>query len=182
MQVITGKYRGRKLLSLETEKTRPTLARVKESLFSMIDEYIFDSTVLDLFAGSGSLGIEALSRGAKNVFFVDNNKDAKKIIEKNLMNVKEKFSIDVCDFSIALDKYAKMGVKFDIVFLDPPYKSDFAEKALDLLNKKNLLKNGSIVCVEFEGGNHLHSFDECYIILKSKTHGIAGIEILEYRK
>lgn len=182
MQVITGKYRGRKLQSLATEKTRPTLAKVKESLFSMIDEYIFDSTVLDLFAGSGALGIEAISRGAKKVFFVDINKDAKKIIESNLKNVKEDFSIDVCDFAFALDKYEKMGVKFDIVFLDPPYKSDFAMKSVELLDKKNLLKNGSIVCIEFDGSNHLQFFADCYIIRKSKTHGIASTVVLEYRK
>lgn len=182
MQVITGKYRGRKLQTLETEKTRPTLAKVKESLFSMIDEYIFDSTVLDLFAGSGALGVEAISRGAKKVFFVDNNVDAKKIIQSNLKNVKEDFLIDICDFAFALDKYEKMGVQFDIVFLDPPYKSDFAQKAVELLNEKKLLKNGSIVCIEFDCSNHLQSFDDCYIIRKSKTHGIANIVILEYRK
>lgn len=182
MQVITGKYRGRKLLSLDTEKTRPTLARVKESLFSMVDEYIFDSTVLDLFAGSGALGIEAISRGAKKVYFVDNNKDAKVVIEKNLKNVKEDFSVEISDFASALDKYASLGVKFDMIFMDPPYKSDFAGRALELLDKKNLLHDGSIVCLEFEGSNRLQSFPECYIIKKHKTHGIAGIVILEYKK
>ena len=84
MQIITGKYRGRKLVSLDTKKTRPTLARVKESLFSMVDEKIAGATVLDLFAGSGALGIEALSRGAEKVYFVDNNVDAKKVIQTNL--------------------------------------------------------------------------------------------------
>ena len=111
MQIITGKYRGRKLLSLETEKTRPTLARVKESLFSMVDEYISDKVVLDLFAGSGALGIEALSRNAKKVYFVDSNPDAKKVIETNLRNVKEDFSVEISDYVLALDKYAKTGVK-----------------------------------------------------------------------
>lgn len=182
MQIITGKYRGRKLLSLETEKTRPTLARVKESLFSMVDEYISDKVVLDLFAGSGALGIEALSRNAKKVYFIDSNPDAKKIIETNLRNVKEDFSVEISDYVLALDKYAKTGVKFDIVFLDPPYKSDFGAKAIDLLAKKNLLNDGAIVCLEYEGVNHLQSFPECYIILKSKKYGIAGIVILEYRK
>ena len=83
MQVITGKFRGRKLETIQSDKTRPTLARVKESLFSMIDEYIPDSVVLDLFAGSGSLGIEALSRGAKKVYFVDNNSIAETIRNQN---------------------------------------------------------------------------------------------------
>ena len=182
MQIITGKYRGRKLMSLETEKTRPTLARVKESLFSMIDEYISDKIVLDLFAGSGALGIEALSRNAKKIYFVDSNPEAKKVIETNLRNVKEDFSVEISDYVLALDKYAKMGVKFDLVFLDPPYKSDFGAKAIDLLAKKNLLNDGAIVCFEYEGTNYLQSFPECYIILKTKKYGIAGIVILEYRK
>ena len=73
MRVVSGKYKGRKLLSLETEKTRPTLARVKESIFAMIQDYINSSVVLDLFAGSGSLGIEALSNGASTCYFFDNN-------------------------------------------------------------------------------------------------------------
>lgn len=182
MQVIAGKYHGRKLISLETENTRPTLAKVKESIFSMVDEYVLDSTVLDLFAGSGALGIEAISRGAKKVYFVDNNKNAKSVIEKNLKNVKEDFSIEISDFSSALDKFATLGVKFDMIFLDPPYKSNFALEALNILAKKNLLCDGAIVCLEYEGANRLQSFPECYIIKKNKTHGIAGIVILEYRK
>lgn len=182
MQIITGKYRGRRLLSLDTEKTRPTLARVKESLFSIIDEYIMDSTVLDLFAGSGALGIEAISRGAKKTYFVDLNPRAKNVIQQNLKGVKEDYLIDISDYALALDKYALMGVKFDIVFLDPPYKSDFGEQAIRLLANKNLLNNGAIVCFEYEGSNHLQSLPECYIMLKSKTYGIAGIMVLEYRK
>lgn len=182
MQIITGKYRGRKLLSLETEKTRPTLARVKESLFSMVDEYISDKVALDLFAGSGALGIEALSRNAKKVYFVDSNPQAKKVIETNLRNVKEEYCVEISDYVSALDKYASSGVKFDIVFLDPPYKSDFGQEAIKLLASKKLLNNGAIVCLEYEGVNHLQSFPECYIILKSKRYGIAGIVILEYRE
>lgn len=182
MQIITGKYRGRKLVSLETEKTRPTLARVKESLFSMIDEYILDATTLDLFAGSGALGIEAISRGAKNVYFVDSNVQARKVIETNLRNVKEEYHIEIADFKNALDKFAKSGVKFDIVFLDPPYQSEFGSEAITLLATLNLLNNGAKVCYEYDGSNHLHYFPKCYKILKSKTYGIAGLVILEFEK
>lgn len=182
MQIITGKYRGRKLLSLETEKTRPTLARVKESLFSMVEGEILNGIVLDLFAGSGSLGIEALSRGAKKTYFVDSNAQAKTVILKNLRDVKEDFEVDICDYQIALDKFADIGVKFDIVFLDPPYRSDFGEKAIELLGKKHLLKDGSIVCFEYDGSKCLQSFPECYIIRKSKTYGTAGVVVLEYRE
>ena len=91
MQVIAGKYKGRKLISIDSIKTRPMLARVKESIFAMIDEYIPNSTVLDLFAGSGALGLEAISRGAKKVYFVDLNKDIKKILDTNLRRVTEDY-------------------------------------------------------------------------------------------
>ena len=105
-----------------------------------------------------------------------------RVREKNLKNVKEDFSVEISDFASALDKYASLGVKFDMIFMDPPYKSDFAGRALELLDKKNLLHDGSIVCLEYEGSNRLQSFPECYIIKKHKTHGIAGIVILEYKK
>ena len=180
MQIITGKYRGRKLVSLDTEKTRPTLARVKESLFSMVDEKIAGATVLDLFAGSGALGIEALSRGAEKVYFVDNNVDAKKVIQTNLRNVKENFNIEICDFKNALDKFCQLGVKFDIVFLDPPYQSDFGDVAIRLLDEKHLLFEGSVVCFEYQGENHLQSVSKCYKILKSKRYADKMLTILEY--
>ena len=180
MQIITGKYRGRKLVSLDTEKTRPTLARVKESMFSMIDGYIDDSIVLDLFAGSGSLGIECISRNAKKVFFVDANKDAKKVLEKNLERIKEDFEIVISDFKDALKDFSKKGLKFDLVLLDPPYASDYGALAINLLAEFGLLNNGAIVVYEQEGKNLLQNFDDRYIIKKSKQYGTAGVSILEY--
>lgn len=180
MQVITGKYRGRKLISLDTEKTRPTLARVKESIFSMIDSYIDNSVVLDLFAGSGSLGIECVSRGAKKVYFVDANKDAKRILEKNLNNVKEDFEIVIEDYLVALTMFAKKGIKFDMVLLDPPYASDFGVVAINKLHELKLLNSGSLIIYEQEGKNLLQNFGDRYIIKKSKQYGIAGVVILEY--
>lgn len=182
MQVISGKYRARKLISIEDEGTRPTLAKVKESMFAMIDDKIYDSVVLDLFAGSGSLGIEAISRGAQKVYFVDNNRKVKAILEKNLRNIKEPFEIVIDDFSKALDLFAKKHLKFDIVLIDAPYKSDFGGQSLEILAEKQLLNDNATIVYEQERINCLQNVRKCYKIIKTKTHGIANISILEYTR
>ena len=138
MNIITGKFKGRKLISLESDKTRPTLARVKESLFNMIADKIGGSVVLDLFSGSGALGIECYSRGAGFVYFNDKNPEAKKVITKNLKGETEGFKILNLDY---LDALNEIKEKLDIVFLDPPYDSDFGEKAIYILAKFTLRVN-----------------------------------------
>ena len=108
--------------------------------------------------------------------------------EKRIPVAKENFKRAGKDEQITLLEGDAMQIlptlsgEFDMIFMDPPYKSDFAGRALELLDKKNLLHDGSIVCLEYEGSNRLQSFPECYIIKKHKTHGIAGIVILEYKK
>lgn len=180
MQIITGKYRGRKLISLETEKTRPTLARVKESIFAMVREEILDSVVLDLFAGSGSMGIECISEGAKKVYFVDNNKEAKKILEKNLINVKEDYEIKILDYLDSLKDFKSNGIKFNLVFLDPPYDSVFGEKAIEKLKDLKLLQKDAIIVLEQNCKNCLQNSPDGFIIEKSRQYGIAQVTILKY--
>ena len=180
MQIITGKYKGRKLISLDTEKTRPTLARVKESIFATIQNEIYDSTVLDLFAGSGSMGIEALSEGAKKVYFVDNNPQAKKILLKNLERVNDEYEIKIADYLDALSEFKRKNIKFSLVFLDPPYNSDFGEKALIALNDLKLLEKDAIIVFEQEVKNCLQKTPNGFIIEKSKKYGIVNVSILKY--
>lgn len=177
MQVITGKYRARKLESLDTNLTRPTLARVKESVFSMIDPLIANSVVLDLFAGSGSMGIECISRGASEVVFVDNNAQAEVVLKKNLKNVVEPYEIHISDYENYLKTTSK---QFDIVFLDPPYKSDFGVKAIKILAERQLLKKNAIIILEEDAKNCLQIAPEMFIIQKSRAYGTANITILKY--
>ena len=179
MQIITGKYKGRKLVSLDTEKTRPTLARVKESIFAFVRDEIENSIVLDLFAGSGAMGIEAISEGAKKVYFVDNNKDAKKIISKNLINVKEDYEIKIADYLDALKEFKNRNLLFDLVFLDPPYKSDYGEKAISMLKDLKLLKNNAIIVFEQTTENCLQNPLNGFIIEKSRKYGIVNVSILK---
>ena len=146
MKIIQGKYKGRVLKGFDIEGTRPTMDRVKESLFAMIQNKINGSTILDLFSGSGNLGIEALSMNAKDVVFVDKNKICYKTIKENLSMINEEREVLNLDYKEAL-KYLKGKYKFDIIFLDPPYKDDLIEKSLNLICEYDLLsENGIIVC------------------------------------
>lgn len=182
MQIITGKFRGRKLKSVPTEKTRPTLGRVKESLFDIINGYILGSNVLDLFAGSGALGIECLSRGAKSVTFVDSNPQCINIIKQNLKNDLTDTTLINNDYDNALHNLSKTGVKFNLVLLDPPFDSDFLENSLYLLHKNNLLEDGAVVVCEKATKKVLQNYPQKYIIEKCKCYGTISIDILKYNK
>ena len=169
MRVISGKYKGKKLL-YEIEGTRPTMDRIKESLFAMLQNYIKDSIVLDLFAGSGSLGIEALSNGAKKCYFVDNNIKAIKIIEKNLENISDSIVINNDCFKALKD----FNFKFDVVFLDPPYHNGMYEKVIKKIIELDLLnKEGIIVCES-------DTFINCDLeLIKEKKYGDKNIQIFK---
>lgn len=146
MRIISGKHRGTKLYTLEGLDTRPTLDRVKEPLFSIINFDLPEAIVLDLFAGSGALGLEAISRGANKVTFCDKAKKAIDIINKNIEKLKAQDKVQVInkDYLVALESLK--GQKFDIIFLDPPYETDFAEKAIQKIAECGLLsKDGKII-------------------------------------
>ena len=150
MRIISGTMRGTKLYTLEGDNTRPTLDRVKEALFSKINFEIQDATILDLFAGSGALGLESLSRGAEKVFLCDNSRDAIKIINQNIEKTKTKDKVYLLnmDYKKALEELRIQKIKFDIVFLDPPYKTDFAEDAAKYIVENKLLKEEGFIILE----------------------------------
>lgn len=182
MQIITGKYRARKLIGVEAETTRPTLARVKESIFNLIQFEIDGSVVLDLFAGSGAFGAECISRGAKKVYFIDSNQKAIDTIKVNTKNMTEDFEIIKSNFESFLADAAKKSLKFNIVYLDPPYESEFAIKAINMLAEYSLLENDSTIIVEHKYPNDLKNLPKCCIIKKSKKYGIAYVDIISYQE
>ena len=148
MRIISGRARGTKLYTLEGDSTRPTLDRVKESIFNIIQSDIKDSIFLDLFAGSGAIGLEAASRGAKKAILCDKSKEAMQIIKKNILkthleNVVETYLLD---FRALLND--KLNEKLDIVYIDPPYKSDFAIQAVNIILENNLITKDSLILVE----------------------------------
>lgn len=144
MRVITGTARGRKLLTLSGDDVRPTTDMVKEAVFSIIQFQVQGRAFLDMFAGSGQMGVEALSRGAKSACFVDMRKDAVSVIKKNLESTKlnDKASVHLGD---SIGFVASSALKFDVAFLDPPYKKGLAQKALEVLPRV-MNKGGVIVC------------------------------------
>lgn len=147
MRVISGTARGTKLKTIENISTRPTLDRVKESLFNILQDRIKDSIVLDLFAGSGALGIEALSRGAKKAYFCDKNPESIKVIKENLNKTRfvNKAIIFNCDY---LNAIKKIKENLSIVFLDPPYKLDLSVKSIIELLNCNLITKNSLIIIE----------------------------------
>lgn len=147
MRIIAGKYRGRVLASFENIGVRPTSDRVKESLFGILSPVMVGAKVLDLFAGTGNLGIECLSRGAAFVRFNDSSKQSVSVLKKNLSFVKETgVVVTQMDFRTCLAS----PEQFDLIFLDPPYASDFGKEALKLIARGKLTKDG-IAVLENEG-------------------------------
>lgn len=148
MRVISGTARGTKLNSIESLSTRPTLDRVKEALFNIIQTHLQDSNVLDLFAGSGALGIECLSRGAKHCTFCDKSYETIKMLKQNLQRTKfeARATILVEDYKKCLQKLDKN--KFDIIFIDPPYKLDIAVNSIKLILEYDILAKDGIIILE----------------------------------
>ena len=147
MRVITGKARGVALKTPEGLQTRPTTDRVKEALFSIIHFDIPGARVLDLFGGTGQLGIEALSRDAKHAVFVDEQESACKLIKENLRRTKLESCAQVlrCDYLSYLDRCRD---KFDIILLDPPYAEVFLENSLKMITEIDILQSGGIIVTE----------------------------------
>ena len=148
MRIITGKARGIKLKTLEGDNTRPTAERVKEAVFSMLQFDIEGRRILDLFAGSGQMSLEALSRGASEAVLIDKSIDAIKIIEENSKKCGfgESCIIRRCDYLEYIKR--NKGEKFDIIFLDPPYALHFYAPALRALIENDMLKPMSLVVCE----------------------------------
>ena len=155
MRVISGKSRGKKLVSLDGDNTRPTLDRVKESLFNIIQFEVKDAVVLDLFAGTGALGIETLSRGAKEAVFCDKVPDAIKVIKQNIINTNnlDKATIINKEYQEVLENLSKQNKKFDIVFLDPPYKTNLAIESLQKIIMSDLLTEDGTIIIETDDIN-----------------------------
>ena len=150
MRVISGSARGTKLNTIESKQTRPTLDRVKESLFNIIKNEIQEATVLDLFSGSGAIGIEFLSRGAKKAYLCDKSQEAIKMINKNLEKTRLTKLATVMnkDYKKCLEELKKINEKIDIAFIDPPYEADLAVDAVKKLIDLNLLNEQPSIIIE----------------------------------
>lgn len=176
MRVITGSARGRNLITLEGEDVRPTTDRVKEALFSIIQFEIEGRKILDLFAGSGQLGIEALSRGAEKAVFVDSSKKSLEVTKKNLENTK------LIEKAVLLNResisYLRTASEtFDIVFLDPPYKTGLLQSALGEIEK--VVNPGGVVICEAPKDEELPEGIGSHF--QSKKYNYGKISLTVYR-
>ena len=179
MRVITGKARGITLKTPEGMQTRPTTDRVKEAMFSIIQFEIPGARVLDLFGGSGQLGIEALSRGAKSAVFVDATENACKLIRENLKRTKLEQEGRVVS-SDYLDYLKRCRETFDIILLDPPYAEVFLENALKYIVEIDILQSGGIIVAERPLGKDLPWDFDGYVRSRDYKYGNTLLTI--YRK
>jgi 16S rRNA (guanine966-N2)-methyltransferase len=150
MRIIGGKYRSRVLADFAGQDVRPTSDRAKESLFNILSLKTYGARVLDLFCGSGALGLESLSRGAKEVVFNDFSKDSLAIVKKNLTVLKipvngDEAKLSNADYLVCLDS---VRGQFDMIFIDPPYRFDYGEKALNKIAQRDLLTENGVAVYE----------------------------------
>ncbi|WP_172187161.1 16S rRNA (guanine(966)-N(2))-methyltransferase RsmD [Lentilactobacillus kribbianus] len=177
MRVISGKFGGLRLESVKSDKTRPTTDKVKESLFSMLGQYFDGGNFLDLFAGSGAVGIEAVSRGFDAATLVDRQFQAIKTIKDNVakVNAANQFTVIKGSAEKVLLKLAADQAKFDMVFLDPPYKQQKMMETMAQLLELNLLNDDAIVVCETDNTVSLPAELNSYQQLKHKEYGLTVV-------
>lgn len=183
MRIIAGKARGRKLIPPATMETRPTLDRVKEAMFSIIQGYVPDSVVIDVFAGTGSLGLEAASRGAKEVYLVDKSQITFPLLKENIENLKfEDFCTGLnMDSYEALRTLAKKDKVFDIIFIDPPYCKEMIPEAIKIVKENKLLKENGIIVTKIDSIEDIYEGFEDIILIRSKKYGNTTICFYKYK-
>lgn len=180
MRIISGKYAKRNLYTLKSNSTRPTSDKVKESVFNSLGQFFSGGNVLDLYAGSGALGIEAVSRGYDHAYLVDINSQACNIIKKNVALTKEKDRFNVIrnsDFK-ALKIFETQIIKFDLVFLDPPYAKEKIVKVMNTLLKYDLLNDHALVVAETDQHTELPEVDG-FILNKDHHLGRTKVKVYE---
>lgn len=170
MKIISGTLKGRTIKGYDIEGTRPTMDRVKESLFSIIQNDVRDSIVLDLFAGSGNLGFEAISNGAPFCYFNDFNKKCTSLIEKNIdtFSIRDKSKVLNMDYKKALKYFVDNKIELDLIFLDPPYKNDCLNNVIKYIYDNNILKTDGLIICEV---SNLYLDISFYEKIKEKKYG-----------
>ncbi|MEA1929060.1 MAG: 16S rRNA (guanine(966)-N(2))-methyltransferase RsmD [Candidatus Auribacterota bacterium] len=183
MRIIAGKFKGRRLKVLKGSRIRPTSDRVREALFSILGDKVVGSRVLDLFAGSGALGLEALSRGAKEVVFVEKARAAREIIRDNIISLglEKECEFVPGDYRVALERLGERGTLFDLMLVDPPYRDTEEGEAENILSQiggsDTLRVNGLVVIEHFYRAKILLP-DHSWKIIKFKKYGRSCLTIL----
>ncbi|WP_368252200.1 16S rRNA (guanine(966)-N(2))-methyltransferase RsmD [Enterococcus sp. 2201sp1_2201st1_B8_2201SCRN_220225] len=184
MRVISGEFRGRRLKSLTGDNTRPTTDKVKESIFNMIGPYFDGGVCLDLYSGSGSLGIEAVSRGMERGYLVDRSFPAMKVIKENvaLTKAEARFTLWKMSAEAALQKLSELGSQVDLVLLDPPYAKQVIEKELAKMQELDLLAKDAVVVCETDKRVDLPEEIGNLILRREQNYGITSVRIYEMKQ
>lgn len=183
MRVIAGKYRSRQLKSVDSKLTRPTTDKNKENLFNIIGPYFQGGVCLDLFGGSGGLGIEALSRGMDELYSVDKNYKAFATIRENIqsLNIEDIAHVYKMDYTRALNQFKEKQLKFDLVFLDPPYGMKINQGILDFLYKNEMLNDECMIVIE-DLNEEVIEIKEPFILKKQQSYGITTLQFVVYKE
>ena len=177
MRVIAGKYKSLKLNTFEHDNIRPTTDMVKENVFNKIQFIIKNSKFLDLFGGTGAIGIEAVSRGAE-VFVADNNKNSCELIKSNYKKINVEPKLLYKDYIEALNYYRNNNIKFDICYIDPPYKSDCGVNAINKIIELDLLAEGGLIVFEHLKEDKFH-FIKGLSVVDSKNYGTITVDFIK---
>jgi len=175
MRIVGGSLRSRVINAPIGDNTRPTSDKTREAIFNIISRYVYDANVLDIFAGSGALGIEAISRGANHATFIDKDAQAIKVINENINSLKIKDKTNVIFDSF--ESISKLNTKFDLIMLDPPYKLDVFPTVLELIKNNNLISDNGVIVFESNEEHKIVGNIEGYTY-KVYKYGIAFVNIL----
>lgn len=180
MRIISGSLKGRKLATSKGRTLRPTSDRVKESMFNILGKEVEGKIVLDLFSGTGNLGIEGLSRGARRVIFVENSREAFKLIERNVLTcgVQDRSEILLRDVDVAIDMLKGRKETFDLIFMDPPYGKGLAQRTIKKLSTDKIYHDDSILVVEHNRREPLSDISEKWNLIRQRRMGDTVISLI----
>lgn len=184
MRIISGRAKGRQLLSPSGMETRPTLDRVKESIFDIIQNNVYGSIVLDVFSGTGSLGLEAASRGAKECYLIDKSPETFKFLKQNVIQLE--FN-DLCkcynmDSYNALNEFAAKGLIFNLIFIDPPYMKEMIPPSIKIIDEKNILSKDGLIVTKIDSRETIFDGTENIILTDHRKYGNTIICFYRYKE
>lgn len=180
MRIVAGKYRGVILNTFDLDNVRPTTDKVREAVFSKFQFEIVDKKFLDLFGGTGAVGLEALSRGAQSVIVCDDNRDSIALINKNYAKCKIRPNLYRTNFIKTLKALGESNKKFDFIYLDPPFKTNYGQKAIRLIKQYDLLEDNGVIIFEHLKETDVSECEACYPQIDHKIYGTIAVTF--YRK
>ncbi len=181
MRVVAGKYKGRNIAVLKDDSVRPTTTRIKETLFNVVQFDVPNAVCLDLFAGSGALGIECISRGASEVTFVDRSKESIALVYQNLKGIEGNFKVVNADFASVLKNASLTGKRFDLIFVDPPYATTLGELAIDMIIELDLLADDGKIIFE-HGSEKKYTLNNAKYKVRTKQMGTITAEFISKKR